>query len=150
MKNEKNSKAQRFDETALRQRGFVEITPGHWARPPIDFVDRLETREHAKQEGALDREAQTSCSGKTRSAKGNRKRKAPSNRRKRPHKLVVTLTAYLPRYLDSDNLVGALKPVRDEIAEWMGVDDADHRILWECEQALTRGQTGVCVVVHRP
>lgn len=36
--------------------------------------------------------------------------------------------------LDSDNLVGALKGVRDQVAEWLGRDDADESVRWECVQ----------------
>lgn len=38
--------------------------------------------------------------------------------------LVVTLTRIAPSNgLDDDNLRGALKAVRDEVASWLGVDD---------------------------
>lgn len=37
---------------------------------------------------------------------------------------VVTLTRVAPSNgLDDDNLPGALKAVRDQIAEWLGIDD---------------------------
>lgn len=58
------------------------------------------------------------------------------------------MTAHLPRYFDDDNLAGALKPVRDELAEWLEVDDGDRRVLWECDQTLTHGTPGVCVVIR--
>jgi len=41
---------------------------------------------------------------------------------------VVVLTRRAPSGgLDDDNLVGALKGVRDAVAEWLGVDDGDVR-----------------------
>jgi len=58
------------------------------------------------------------------------------------------MTAHLPRYFDDDNLAGALKPVRDELSEWLEVDDGDRRILWEVDQTLTRGTPGVCVAIQ--
>jgi len=35
-----------------------------------------------------------------------------------------------------DNLRGALKAVRDQVATWLGVDDADPRVTWEYGQAV--------------
>lgn len=37
----------------------------------------------------------------------------------------------------------AAKAIRDELADWLGVDDGDHRVLWEVDQVLTRGTPGV-------
>ena len=136
-----------FNEQDLKAKGFV-LKNGTWQKPSLNPMDRLETRKHPKQKGTLDKEGKTSRSCKTGSKKGSPKRKAPSVGRKQPYKLVVTMTAYLPRYFDDDNLVGALKPIRDEIAEWMGLDDRDRRVLWECDQTLTRGNPGVCVVIR--
>lgn len=49
--------------------------------------------------------------------------------------LVVTLTRVAPRKLDGDNLQTAFKHVRDAVAAYFGVDDADPRISWRYEQA---------------
>lgn len=137
-----------FNEQDLKNKGFI-LENGAWRKPSTSFVmDRLEAGKHAKQAGALDDKSKTAQGRKTGGKKRSPKRKATSVRRKQPYKLVVTMTAYLPRYLDDDNLAGALKPVRDELADWMGVDDGDRRILWECDQTLTRGNPGVCVVVR--
>ncbi len=44
---------------------------------------------------------------------------------------VVTMTRVGPSNgLDDDNLRGALKGVRDQIAEWFGIDDRDPRVVW--------------------
>jgi len=44
--------------------------------------------------------------------------------------LVVLLTRIAPSEgLDSDNLVGALKSVRDAVADWLGVDDKHQHIV---------------------
>jgi hypothetical protein len=43
---------------------------------------------------------------------------------------VVTLTRIAPRALDDDNLRGALKATRDEVAAWLLVDDRDPRVTW--------------------
>lgn len=42
----------------------------------------------------------------------------------------VRLTRIAPRALDSDNAVGALKHVRDGVADWLGIDDRDPRVTW--------------------
>jgi hypothetical protein len=42
----------------------------------------------------------------------------------------ITLTRVAPRKLDDDNLRGALKAVRDGVADWLELDDADERIEW--------------------
>ena len=49
--------------------------------------------------------------------------------------LVVTLTRIAPSAgLDDDNLRGALKAVRDGVADAFGLDDRDGRIRWGYEQ----------------
>lgn len=47
---------------------------------------------------------------------------------------VVTLTRIAPRALDDDNNVAGLKNVRDGVALWLAVDDADKRIEWRYSQ----------------
>ncbi len=54
--------------------------------------------------------------------------------------LLVTITRIAPRGLDSDNLVGSAKAVRDAIADWFGVDDGGPQIAWNVEQG--RGDVG--------
>ena len=57
--------------------------------------------------------------------------------------LIVTLTRIAPSNgLDDDNLARSLKGVRDEVAEWLGVDDRDRKtVRYEYEQE--RGPWGV-------
>lgn len=45
---------------------------------------------------------------------------------------VVRLIRYAPRALDSDNLIGAFKGVRDEVALRLGLDDRDPRLAFFC------------------
>ena len=47
---------------------------------------------------------------------------------------VVTLTRVSPRELDDDNLRGALKAVRDGVADRLGIDDRDPRVEWRYAQ----------------
>jgi hypothetical protein len=56
-------------------------------------------------------------------------------------RIAVTLTRVAPRKLDSDNLQSAFKAIRDEVAAYFGVDDADPRIEWRYAQA--RGKAAV-------
>lgn len=51
----------------------------------------------------------------------------------------ITLTRCAPsRGLDSDNLQGSLKAVRDQVAVWLGCDDRDSRVDWRYEQRRSR------------
>lgn len=50
-------------------------------------------------------------------------------------RLVVALVRVSPRLLDDDNLAGAFKAIRDEIAKYFGVNDGDRsRIRFEYAQ----------------
>lgn len=48
--------------------------------------------------------------------------------------VTVLLLRMAPRKLDDDNLRGALKAVRDGVADWLGVDDGSPLITWEYGQ----------------
>jgi hypothetical protein len=50
----------------------------------------------------------------------------------------VRLTRIAPRQLDDDNLRGALKGVRDQVAHELQVDDADARVAWTYAQGRGR------------
>lgn len=47
---------------------------------------------------------------------------------------VITLTRIAPRRLDSDNLQGALKAVRDQVAAELGINDGDEAHEWRYSQ----------------
>ena len=57
--------------------------------------------------------------------------------------LYVNLTRISPRRLDDDNLQGAFKGVRDEVAAYLGVDDDEPWIVWNYMQAP--GKAAVCI-----
>ncbi len=63
--------------------------------------------------------------------------------------LVVTLTRVSPRELDDDNLRGALKAIRDQVADNLGLpSDRDRRVRWEYGQAKCKPrEAGVRVVL---
>lgn len=58
----------------------------------------------------------------------------------------VTLTRMSPRLLDDDNLRGALKSVRDGVADALGIDDRDQRVEWHYKQEKSK-QIGVFVLI---
>ena len=47
-----------------------------------------------------------------------------------PERMTITLTRIGPKAFDSDNNVGALKHVRDGVADALSLDDADPRLTW--------------------
>lgn len=62
-----------------------------------------------------------------------------------PLPCVVRLTRVAPSSgCDSDNLVGALKAVRDAVADWLGVDDK-HAEIVRYEYAQARGKWSVLI-----
>ena len=66
-----------------------------------------------------------------------------------PMPVTVTLTRVSYGTLDEhDNLPSAFKHVVDELAVWLGVDDADKRVAWRyAQQKSKRGEYGVIVEV---
>lgn len=61
----------------------------------------------------------------------------------------VTLTRLSAGELDGDNLQGALKGVRDGVADRLGVDDRDPRVIWEYGQEhCRRGEFGVRIEIR--
>lgn len=59
----------------------------------------------------------------------------------------VTITRIAPRKLDSDNLAGSAKSVRDGVADRLQVNDGDERITWLYGQE--KGAYAVRIVVER-
>lgn len=63
--------------------------------------------------------------------------------------IMVTMTRQSSGTLDSDNLQGAAKAIRDGVADWIGIDDASPLILWRYDQEkCPRGEFGVRVTVQ--
>lgn len=60
----------------------------------------------------------------------------------------VTFITKRRRLLDDDNNVGSLKPLRDAVAEYIGIDDGDSRIAFEYHQIKTTGKEGVVVKIE--
>ena len=64
--------------------------------------------------------------------------KMPQNREKRRLKVfkitVVSITGYRRRFLDDDNFRGGLKALRDQIADYIGLDDSEKFVRWKYYQ----------------
>ena len=60
--------------------------------------------------------------------------------------LTITITRIAPRELDSDNLAGGCKAVRDGIADWLCVDDGDKRLTWRYEQRTGKPREYACEI----
>lgn len=59
----------------------------------------------------------------------------------------VRITRLAPGTLDTDNLQGSAKHVRDAVALWLGVDDKDPRVTWHVGQERTK-HYGVRIAVR--
>lgn len=104
-------------------------------RPHLVPVGRVETAQpKPDNRPALERASSPQSRRETRVASGPRIR--------------VTLIAFRRRLQDSDNSIAGMKPLRDEIARWLGLDDADSCVTWEYGQHQTRGCEGVAVRVE--
>lgn len=64
-----------------------------------------------------------------------------------PKGLVVLMVRQAPRLIDSDNCATALKGHRDGIADALGVNDRDARVVWETAQERCSTPTLRVVVV---
>ena len=59
--------------------------------------------------------------------------------------VTVTMTRLGPRKLDTDNLWGSFKGVRDCIGAWLGTGDApDNGVAWDCLQLVTK-ESGIYI-----
>jgi hypothetical protein len=63
--------------------------------------------------------------------------------------LEIAILRIAPRRLDSDNLQGACKHVRDGIADAIGIDDGDPRLTWHYGQTSRGPEYAVYIEVAR-
>ncbi|MDP0495077.1 MAG: hypothetical protein Q7Q73_02605 [Verrucomicrobiota bacterium JB024] len=136
------SKRQAVTAETLREWGYYEQADGTWSKQPGAAgadVGGLDAQKHGQPARALDQAKPKKRRGKVRRAPGV----GGSIR------YVVTLIAHVQTAMDySDNLPNSLKPVQDEIAELLGVDDGDGSVRWQYGQVETRGETGVSVKIE--
>lgn len=50
----------------------------------------------------------------------------------------ITFTRYSCKKLDSDNLAGAFKHVRDQLAKMLGIDDGSDQVKWRYGQVVIK------------
>jgi hypothetical protein len=62
--------------------------------------------------------------------------------------ICVSLVVLSRRLMDSDNLSGSCKSLRDAIAASLGIDDGDEAVTWEYGQMRTDGEQGVLVKIQ--
>lgn len=62
----------------------------------------------------------------------------------------VRIIRVAPSRLDDDNLARAAKAVRDQLAEWLGVDDRDERVSWTVAQTKGGVREYAVRVIVRP
>lgn len=91
---------------------------------PVKAISTLNAREHWRKRAAR--------------AKVHRNHAALALRiagvPRAPATAIVTITRVAPRPLDGDNLQGALKSVRDGVADWLQIDDGSARVEWRYAQ----------------
>lgn len=66
--------------------------------------------------------------------------------------LVITMTRLAPRRFDDDGAVASMKPIRDQLAELLGINDNDSRVTWVVKQEAQRtgAQPSVRITLERP
>lgn len=104
---------------------------------PIKTVSTLNRREHFRVAAAR------------KALQRSQTRKAMEGIPTPQFPVVVRLTRHSSGLLDAhDNLPSAFKHVVDELAVWLGVDDADERVKWlYAQEKCKRGQTWITVEV---
>lgn len=121
----------------LEALGYVEVAPDTWAKSDR----RLGPLPAAVPEPAPGLALEPQPPRRQGRAPGV----GPGHRRHRP---TVTLVVHRRRLLpDHDNLIGGCKHLRDAIAAWLGLDDADRCVAWEYAQIATAGAEGVVVSI---
>lgn len=123
--------------------------PGHYRKPGAG-VDTARTGKPERSAG----DGPAGAVGKKAENKGRVRRTpkgksvAVSRKVGKAPRICVSLTLCTGRrrrIWDDDNLIAALKPVRDKVAEHLGVDDSQSKILWQYAQEDTYGEEGVLV-----
>lgn len=83
---------------------------------PIRTVSEANQREHWGKKASRAKKQRNATCMRLFAAFGKAPRKPPD---------CITLTRIAPRALDSDNLAGSFKAIRDGIQDWCGVNDRD-------------------------
>lgn len=109
---------------------------------PIETASALNARGSTKWRGARDARVRGKVASIVRPAFEIARVRAPCT---------IVLVRVSSGSLDSDNLWGSQKKVRDAVADVLGVDDADASVTWAVDQIkAARGVRGVVVEVYPP
>lgn len=125
----------------MRQKGHA-LTPVEF-QIPIRTVPGLNAREHHMARARRVKVERAAASICMRQMLGCTARRCASSV---SLPAVVTLTRVGPREVDSDNVVGACKGVRDGVAAFLGVDDGSDWVSWRYAQE--RGEWAVRVRIE--
>lgn len=108
------------------------------AHPCYSFTLPLRVVSETNQRGHWSKTHRRRKAQRTWATLGARHAMGPSEGLVPSSELRIVLARIAPRSLDDDNLRGALKAVRDGLADYFGVDDADPRMTWDYEQRRGR------------
>ena len=116
------------------KRSFVRYDDGKLIiSAPVKVVSEANSREHWSKRNARKRQQQLVTMAHLRSYMD-----WPKDRVR-----TVELVRFGMRKLDSDNLAGAYKVVRDAIATCLGVDDGDERVQYRYSQVAPCTEDGI-------
>jgi hypothetical protein len=145
---------------ALAAQGLVEWSPGRWCHPS-DFRAAHLAPMPGPEPDAITvtiacrtvSEANSHQHWRERQRRAKEQRRlafttVPACVRNMAPPLRITLTRLAPRRLDSDNLAGSMKAVRDGVADAIGIDDGDQRLDWQYGQRKS-SEYGVEIVIQR-
>jgi len=108
-------------------KGYVLQPDGSYSHPSRVGVGRVEPSKRTEPAGSLVKAP--------RASKGRAGRLGKLWRGPGPDPVVVvTMLSCRRRLLDDDNLAAGFKPLRDAIAQTLGIDDSDPRVRWEPRQ----------------
>lgn len=74
--------------------------------------------------------------------------KGKIEKRSSPARFRVAIVVFRRTVLDRDNFIGGTKFLRDHIARFLGVDDAEKFITWEYTQHLTEMNQGTIIRIE--
>ena len=138
----------------LREKGYIENKDGslsHRSRADAPNLGAMAPQKPSKPQQPLD-EKHERHPRKQRAVRQVGAPKAKSTTRVgrcgSPCEVSITFIACSPRPIDTDNLAGGFKPLRDAVAQWLGIDDGNPGLRWEYHQADTRHVSGTIILIQ--
>lgn len=125
----KKPSRKRVDIPPIKAHG-QRAKPGEWSLlVPIRVVSEANMREHWATKRRRKIQQQEEFALEWRRFFGTDAPKASQL-----HPLVITFTRIGPKALDSDNLAGAFKGLRDQLAKILGIDDGSDALVFKYDQ----------------